>query len=543
MWLSLLLPSIVAASPGWGDPLDRCGGPALTVGERARREAACLVREAGPRGPTSPEGRARMWRAIDARLPPSWRREIVGSKHRALVACQPGRSPSTVLWLAHVDAVHDEVPGASDNASSIAILLEAARALPEPGPHTVCLAFPDGEEIGLRGSASLAVSLLRRGEAAVDGLLRADTLALAVSLDLVGEGALTWNGLGAAWDAPALRHLLRVAPADVPWVYRARSLALPELERSDHAPFALLGVRAAHLMSRGRSGVTWAYHTPADDAEVLDPETLGRAVHIIESLSADPPLEGPRVRGEPAFVLPWLRLVVPGFATWAWLAAAIGAAGASLADRALRAPSWRAWLGAALALVALPIAGGVAAAAVAVGRPLGGSLAEPAVAAAWIAAALVVAPAPRRPRAAIATVLTAALAIGLAALGWPTLAVPVATAAAAVGWAGRAPARWAWLAPLAAWPLAYLLRPSGLRELAFHGLVPDDPRTVAILLVALGPAALAWFPTDAIPPGRWRRVALAVAGVALAVAVVTGLAIGPWDPPFPPRDVRWPNAP
>ena len=140
-------------------------------------------------------------------------------------------------------------------------------------------------------------------------------------------------------------------------------------------------------------------------------------------------------------------------------------------------------------------------------------------------------------------VLVLLIVIGLLVFGHPLLAIPVATAAAAVGWWGRLPARGWVLAPLAAWPALYLLRPDGLRELAFHGLAPDDARTVAALLVGLGPAALAALPAERLPAGRVRRWVVGAVVVAAAAAIATGWALGPWDPPFPPRDVRWTGAP
>lgn len=74
---------------------------------------------------------------------------------RNLIAYQKGDGPAVLLG-AHYDSRKSAdredptrpVPGANDGASGVAVLLELARALDEPLPYTVYLAFFDAEDNG-----------------------------------------------------------------------------------------------------------------------------------------------------------------------------------------------------------------------------------------------------------------------------------------------------------------------------------------------------------------------------------------------------------
>jgi hypothetical protein len=78
-----------------------------------------------------------------------------------LIATKPGTETDAIVVAAHHDTVWNS-PGADDNGSGLAILMEVARLLgSESLRRTVVLAAPDFEEIGLIGSREL-VRLLRR---------------------------------------------------------------------------------------------------------------------------------------------------------------------------------------------------------------------------------------------------------------------------------------------------------------------------------------------------------------------------------------------
>ncbi|NVJ14868.1 M20/M25/M40 family metallo-hydrolase [Myxococcus sp. AM010] len=74
---------------------------------------------------------------------------------RNIIAKRPGRSSErAVLLMAHYDSV-PAGPGANDNATAVAALLETARALTHTGrtlERDVVFLFSDGEEVGLLGA-------------------------------------------------------------------------------------------------------------------------------------------------------------------------------------------------------------------------------------------------------------------------------------------------------------------------------------------------------------------------------------------------------
>lgn len=498
-------------------------------GARALALATRMVEELGPRPAPSPASEAAQRWVEDELRARGWSpRRIQPQRWSTVVACRPGEEPRVVLFLAHTDTVHARVPGANDNAAAVAVLLVAAEELGNrTTPRTVCLAFPDAEEIGLRGSLELSW-VAERELGPLDQVM---------ALDLVGRGWLTHHGLGPVWGEARLRALLAAAPADVPWVYRGISQAWPRMERSDHLPFTLRGLPASHLMARSEAGVDWAYHTPADQPDRLELPTLRGAVRAVVGVASAPPL--PEEPGGPAFVAPRTAWVGPAWLTWVMLAMSPVLAAAGLRPTPSEGGGALSFVGRSVCASA---AAGLALGWVGWGRPLEWALADPAVIAAWGAWGLVVlawpdvAPRPAR-------VLGALAALGLAALLYPAplLALPCALAAAGVGlsgasggWLGRLPA----LIP--AIPALYLLRPDAVRELAFHGLVPATVMvwTAGWLLLTAPVLGVVW----SFDP-RARRIL----GVLFAAALLLGASWGWTSPvasaPWLRGEVLWPGAP
>jgi hypothetical protein len=195
-----------------------------------------------------------------------------------------GAGPLTLLG-AHYDSV-PSCPGADDNASGVAILLECARALGtmRPAPNVGFVAF-NAEEDGLLGSRNLVdvgLAALRvevatmhvlemcgfraRGEAtqrsplpfALPGMSRGTFIAV------VGQGASNAVAKAAALaQHPASPH--RVAVSTWPGLHRA----LPDLARSDHAPFWDTAVPAVLWTDTGNFRNPH-YHRASDTPATLD---------------------------------------------------------------------------------------------------------------------------------------------------------------------------------------------------------------------------------------------------------------------------------
>lgn len=450
----------------------------------AAAEAAALV-ALGERASAEGQGRARAH--VLGRV------EALGLTPRCL-GLEPGLDACFVclgephpgaLWsLSHIDAVA-QAPGAIDNAAAVGVNLAALASLRgEALPQTACFAFPEGEERGLYGAEHLEDAL------AAAGL----TPGLVLSMDLVGHGALTANGLGPRWGDDSLGWLMRTLgepSVSSPFVYRAMSRAFPGMERSDHRPFTEAGVRALHLMGRGPDGIYWRYHTPSDDMDQLDPGAMARTLDAVLRLArAELPGED---GGEPAFAVGLGGVVAPGAAAWGGLALGAVVGLGALWGR-VRATAVGLLRGALRAL----LVGGVWAGAAAIaarGRPTLGELAE-LCALAGLANALVWlsrgrGESSRAEGGASAGALVCVALLGLTLTVDPLFALPFGLAALGLGLAARGghPALTAVLAlpgPL------YLTSGDVWRELRFHGLLPDGFGPVALFVAAIWLPIACW---------------------------------------------------
>ena len=168
----------------------------------------------------------------------------------------------------HYDTVPG-VPGANDNASGTAIVVELARAFAgSEGVEHVCFVAFGAEEAsqaggGLNGSRFLIERLEAEGALA--------QLTAMLNLDAVGDGRLVLVG-----DGELVGIALRLAAAlEIP----AARGALPEGAGSDHLLFEASGVPVIFPTAVGAQ-----LHTPADNLDNLDPQVLddvGRLAHAL----------------------------------------------------------------------------------------------------------------------------------------------------------------------------------------------------------------------------------------------------------------------
>jgi Peptidase family M28 len=235
-----------------------------------------------------------------------------------LVARLPGADGPTVLVGAHLDTV-DQSPGADDNASGVAALLEIARLLgPMPGPPPVTLAVFDMEELGLIGARVVA----RRLRRAVTGMICLESVGyfdtepgsqhMPVGAGLVfgatarevrdsgsrGDftvvahrrssrmGAQLWRDAAGATGS-GLAGLLVRDPRPDGVLGMLAGVAVPpanNLGRSDHAPF--WNRKVPSLMLTGTANFrNRHYHQPTDTPDTLDYERLA-AVSVATAATA-----------------------------------------------------------------------------------------------------------------------------------------------------------------------------------------------------------------------------------------------------------------
>ncbi|NDJ53655.1 MAG: M20/M25/M40 family metallo-hydrolase [Chloroflexi bacterium] len=183
---------------------------------------------------------------------------------RNIIATLPGDDPSagSLVVGAHYDSRTVDVfnatslaPGANDNASGSAAVLEMARLLADQTPQrTIHFALFSAEEVTLDGSRFFVSQAQQQGE----------TIIAMIALDTIGNAAGDTGG--AAVRVFAAPPDLAVNPADSPGRLLGRSLAAtadlsdspldvqlqPTLDRpgrwSDHVPFVDAGIPALRLI-------------------------------------------------------------------------------------------------------------------------------------------------------------------------------------------------------------------------------------------------------------------------------------------------------
>jgi hypothetical protein len=179
--------------------------------------------------------------------------------------------------------------GADDNASGVAAIIQAARALTSASVkprRSVILVAVSGEERGLWGSDAFAMS----------PPVPSSSIVANVNLDMVGRAAgdsvfITGlgdpviGGIAARALAASPRRLTVLREAELERRYPGQGL---DEDRSDHANFRRRGIPSVHFFT----GMHTDYHSTNDDADKLNYDTLQRisdAVARVVRALADAP--------------------------------------------------------------------------------------------------------------------------------------------------------------------------------------------------------------------------------------------------------------
>jgi len=438
-----------------------------------------------------------------------------------VVARVRGKGPGRpVLLVAHYDSV-PAGPGAADDGSGVAILLESARALAAERPaRDVLLLVDDGEEVGLAGAEAFVKSPLASEVGAVVNVEARGTSGPSLLFETAGPSGFVASRLA---GGPGLLTSS---------LFSTFYALLPnDTDLTALRPLSVPGVNLAFI------GGACRYHTPEDDLAHLDPRSLQHqgegALRLVRSFAA---ADLERVPPGEAIFFDVLGLGVVRLPAGAALGLALAALAACLlaSRRAVRRGAATA-RGVALGAAALPAclaaalaSGYVAARALglsAVQRPwvahplpLQGAFLACAVAAAALPAALL---AGRTGAAGFRAGVALGLAAAAAALGAalpgasyvvlaPALLAPVAVAASRRPSLARAlDAAVALCACSVLLPAAWLLYPA-----MGHGAGPIAAAAAAVAILPLAPM-LADLPVAA------RRAGVAVPALtALALALV-----------------------
>lgn len=195
----------------------------------------------------------------------------------SVVADRDGKGPAprrAVLATAHLDSINTRggpaapAPGADDNASGSAGVLEIARVLrDDPATQDLRLILFGGEEQGLHGSTTYVASL--------DAAERS-RIAAVVNMDMVGCRNTPEPGVLLEGAAPAQPLIDRLAEAAATYTGLTVQTSLDPFA-SDHVPFLAAGIPAV-LTIEASDRTNTAVHTAADTDDRID---IGLVTEIV----------------------------------------------------------------------------------------------------------------------------------------------------------------------------------------------------------------------------------------------------------------------
>ncbi|MBZ5738068.1 M28 family metallopeptidase [Nocardioides mangrovi] len=256
--------------------------PATFEAARAMRTVRHLAGRIGPRLATGPAFReAAEWvadalrergydvrrQSFDVPAGDSWGVPVAAGRSTNVIATPADFDPDApyVLVGAHLDTVA-VAPGAEDNASGVAVLLELGRVLGGTG-QVVLVAFGGEEPRGPGdlhhfGSTAYVAAMSPAERRHLSGM---------VAMDRVGVGAVVPLSSVAGTPTATRDRLARIGDG----------LAVPTLVEtdaaSDHESFADAGLPAARIGSTPYAG----YHSAADVPAVVSPAQLRRVGELV----------------------------------------------------------------------------------------------------------------------------------------------------------------------------------------------------------------------------------------------------------------------
>lgn len=217
----------------------------------------------------------------------SWRDEIF---HNVIARFPGSASDRCIIVGAHFDSVID-TPGADDNASGVAVLLETARLLSHVHLNSqVLMCAFNLEELNMIGSTAFA-SKLKAAGANVEGMislemigytdLRPGSQKLPVGLSRFYPDRGDFIGIIGNWKSKSLLQKLSSAMREVPDLpvetlsVPGNGWVIPAVRLSDHAPFWDLGYPAV-MVTDTSFYRNPHYHAPTDTIETLNIEFMAK---------------------------------------------------------------------------------------------------------------------------------------------------------------------------------------------------------------------------------------------------------------------------
>ncbi len=302
--------------------------------DRAMEHLQVIAGDIGPRPMGSPAEQRAMHYALDqlkrfgCQDTFLWKMAVaegVNTSSGVAVGVLKGETGRIILIGGHMDSAGPEIPGADDDGSGSACVLEVARVLCQRPHHsTLMFCFWGGEEQGLRGSQYFVSSY--------PGI---DSVSLMFQLDMVdGAGPLDIDP-----DAPhqvsAPRWLVDAAYEEFFGVLHHEGLRYPTqfatlnasfsgATGSDHIPFIQRGIPALDFTS----DVEYPIHTPLDNLSLFTKSGFQRAGDEVLRLVERFDRGQPSVRTEEYYLVQWgsVPLFIPHWFLWLFACVSVIAA-------------------------------------------------------------------------------------------------------------------------------------------------------------------------------------------------------------------------
>lgn len=273
-----------------------CTSRALTSSEeefsgaRAYGALLTIARDIGPRPMGSPaEQRALAFAAAKFKeygcdtsfVLPMTVAEGVNTKSGIAVGVARGRTGRMIVIGGHMDSSGPDIPGANDDGSGSACVIELARVLvPRDMQSTIVFCCFGGEESGLRGSTHF-----------VKTFPDIDSVALMLQIDMTDGSSYLEMDPDAAFQASTPRWLSRAAFdiyynelgfGNLRYLTHTQTLnySTPGGAGSDHIPFIEKGIPAIDFTS----DVTYPIHSPLDNLATFDSSGLARSGLLVQRL-------------------------------------------------------------------------------------------------------------------------------------------------------------------------------------------------------------------------------------------------------------------
>jgi hypothetical protein len=206
----------------------------------------------------------------------------VNTKSGIAVGILKGKTGRIILIGGHIDSSGPDVPGADDDGSGAASVMEIARVMGQRDHNsTFVFCCWGGEEMGLRGS-----------EYFVDHFAQMDSIDLMFQIDMAdGSGLLELDPEGGN-EISAPRWLVE-AGFEIFYnqlhyenlYYQTQSMTINSVGKgatgSDHMPFIKKGIPALDFTS----DVSYPIHSPLDNLQTFNPSGLKRSGDLVVALA------------------------------------------------------------------------------------------------------------------------------------------------------------------------------------------------------------------------------------------------------------------